>query len=311
MAKKTVNKRKSGAKAAKKSTKKSAKKSAVRATAKTQKKAVSQKPAKARPPRGPVWQWSALQTAAAIRSGAISSVEVVEAHIARMREVNPKLNAVVVDLSEDALKAAKAADNRTRKTEPGALHGVPITIKENVDYEGRPNPNGVATQMNIIAPSDAPVVRNFKKAGAIVIGLTNTPEFSFRGFTENPLHGLTLNPWDPEITCGGSSGGAGAAVAAGIGTIAHGNDIGGSLRWPAHCNGIATIKPTQGRIPSYSESAAAERPMLASLMSSQGPLARSAADVRLGLEVMSARAPRDPGWVPAPLIGPKPKGPIK
>ena len=115
-----------------------------------------------------------------------------------MRDVNPKLNAVVVDLSDDALKAAKAADNaRARQSELGPLHGVPITIKENVDYEGRPNPNGVTAQMNIIAPSDAPVVRNLKKAGAIVIGLTNTPEFSFRGFTDNPLHGLTLNPWDP------------------------------------------------------------------------------------------------------------------
>jgi amidase len=312
MAKKTVNNKSGAAKVAKKSKKKSAKKSAVRAAAKTQKKAVPQKPAKARPPKGPVWQWSALQTAAAIRSGAISSVEVVEAHIARMRDVNPKLNAVVVDLSEEALKAAKAADNaQARKKELGPLHGVPITIKENVDYEGRPNPNGVAAQMNIIAPSDAPVVRNLKKGGAIVLGLTNTPEFSFRGFTDNPLHGLTLNPWDPEITCGGSSGGAGSAVAAGIGTVAHGNDIGGSLRWPAHCNGIVTIKPTQGRVPAYNESAAAERPMLAHLMSAQGPLARSVGDVRAALEVMSQRDPRDPWWVPAPLVGPKLKGPIK
>ncbi|MBW8855714.1 MAG: amidase, partial [Bradyrhizobium sp.] len=215
MAKKTVIKRKNDL--AKAAPKKSTKKSAGRAAEKTQKKAVSQKLAKARPPKGPVWQWAALQTAAAIRSGAISSVEVVEAHIARMRDVNPKLNAVVVDLSEEALKAAKAADNaQARKKELGPLHGVPITIKENVDYAGRPNPNGVAAQMNIIAPSDAPVVRNLKKAGAIVLGLTNTPEFSFRGFTDNPLHGLTLNPWDPDITCGGSSGGAGAAVAAGI-----------------------------------------------------------------------------------------------
>src|SRR6476620_5145427 len=310
MAKKTVIKRKNDL--AKAAPKKSTKKSAGRAAAKTQKKAVSRKSAKARPPKGPVWQWSALQTAAAIRSGAISSVEVVEAHIARMRDVNPKLNAVVVDLSEDALKAAKAADKAlTRRTELGPLHGVPITIKENVDYEGRPNPNGVAAQMNIIAPSDAPVVRNLKKAGAIVLGLTNTPEFSFRGFTDNPLHGLTLNPWDSNITCGGSSGGAGAAVAAGIGTIAHGNDIGGSLRWPAHCNGVVTIKPTQGRVPAYNESAAAERPMLAHLMSAQGPLARSVGDVRAALEVMSQRDPRDPWWVPAPLVGPKPKRPIK
>jgi amidase len=312
MAKKTVVKRKSGAKKA--APKKSMKKSAGRmgAGAKAQKKAVSRKPARGRPPKGPVWQWSALETAAVIRSGTISSTEVVEAHIARMRDVNPKLNAVVVDLSEDALRAAKSADNaRAKQRELGPLHGVPITIKENVDYEGRPNPNGVAAQMNIIAPSDAPVVRNFKKAGAIVIGLTNTPEFSFRGFTENPLHGLTLNPWDPEITCGGSSGGAGAAVAAGIGTIAHGNDIGGSLRWPAHCNGVVTIKPTQGRIPAYNESAVAERPMLAHLMSAQGPLARSVGDVRMALEAMSQRDPRDPWWVPAPLAGPKPKGPIR
>ncbi|MGJ4930052.1 amidase family protein [Bradyrhizobium sp. HKCCYLS2038] len=304
-------------KPAAKPVKPAAKRVAVSARAKT--KAVKAKPqpkpptkaaaSKPRLPKGPAWQWSALETAAAIRSGAVSSVEVTQAHIARMHEVNPKLNAVVVDLSEEALRAARAADKARDKS--GLLHGVPVTIKENVDYEGRPNPNGVPAQMGIIAPSDAPVVRNLKKAGAIVLGLTNTPEFSFRGFTDNPLHGLTLNPWDPEITCGGSSGGAGAAVAAGIGTIAHGNDIGGSLRWPAHCNGIVTIKPTQGRIPAYNESAAAERPMLAHLMSSQGPLARSVADVRLALEVMSRRDPRDPWWVPAPLEGDKPKRPIK
>ena len=100
-------------------------------------------------------------------------------------------------------------------------------------------------------------------------------------------------------------------MAAGIGTIAHGNDIGGSLRWPAHCNGVVTIKPTQGRVPAYNQSAAAERPMLAHLMSAQGPLARSVGDVRMALEVMSQRDPRDPWWVAVPLVGPKPKGPIK
>lgn len=266
----------------------------------------------ARLPKGPVWQWSAVQTAEAIRSGVVSSVEITQAHIARMHAVNPRLNAIVVDLSEQALEAARAADRAKARTNAlGPLHGVPITIKENVDYAGRPNPNGVPAQMNIIAPSDAPVVRNLKQAGAIVLGLTNTPEFSFRGFTDNPLHGLTLNPWRDDITCGGSSGGAGASVAAGIGTIAHGNDIGGSLRWPAHCNGIVTIKPTQGRIPAYNESAADERPMLAQLMSAQGPLVRSVADARLALEAMSRRDPRDPWWVPAPLAGPKPKRPIK
>jgi len=255
VAKKTATKKKSSAKKAAKS---SSKKSAVRkgkvakAATKPVKQATPRKSSAPRRPKGPAWQWSAVETAAAIRSGAISAVETVEAHLERMRAVNPRLNAVVVDLSEEALAAAHAADKRRAKGgELGLLHGVPITIKENVDYEGRPNFNGVPANKDLIAPSDSPVVRNLKKAGAIVIGLTNTPEFSFRGFTDNPLHGLTLNPWDPNITCGGSSGGAGSAVAAGIGTIAHGNDIGGSLRWPAHCNGVATIKPTQGRIPAF------------------------------------------------------------
>ncbi|MBX3526027.1 MAG: amidase family protein [Rhodoblastus sp.] len=317
-------------KAVKKTAKKAAKaakkaapvKSVATATAKASaaksapaKKAAS-KPAKsvkkARMPNAPIWQWTAVQTAAAIRNGAISAEEAVKAHVERMHAVNPKLNAVVVDLSAEAIKAARAADRaRAKGADLPPLHGVPITIKENVDYEGRPNPNGVPALMSLVAPSDSPVVRNLKKAGAIVIGLTNTPEFSFRAFTDNPLHGLTLNPWDEAITCGGSSGGAGAAVAAGIGTIGHGNDIGGSLRWPAHCNGVVTIKPTQGRIPAYNESATSERPMLAHLMSAQGPLTRSVADARLALAAMSQRDPRDPWWVPAPLEGPKPKGPIK
>src|SRR5581483_1913957 len=155
------------------------------------------------------------------------------------------------------------------------------------------------------------VAANFRKAGAIVIGLTNTPEFSLRAFTDNPLHGQTYNPWDPAITCGGSSGGAAASIAAGIGCIAHGNDIGGSLRWPAACCGVATIKPTLGRVPAFNESATAERPPMAQLMSVQGPIARQVADVRLGLRALAQRDPRDPWWVPAPLEGPPPARPVK
>ena len=132
-----------------------------------------------------------------------------------------------------------------------------------------------------------------------------------RGFTDNPLHGLTKNPWDSAITCGGSSGGAGASIAMGIAAIAHGNDIGGSLRWPAYCNGIATIKPTQGRIPAFNPSAPTERPLMTQFMSAQGPLAREVRDVRLGLESMSQRDVRDPWWVPAPLDGPPLAKPIK
>jgi amidase len=261
---------------------------------------------------GPIWQWSAVDTAAAIRERRATAEEVVVAHVERMRAVNPDLNAVVVDLSAQAIDAARAADRaQAQGAAPGRLHGVPVTVKINIDLEGQANSNGVLAFKDNIAPGDSPVVANLKKAGAIIIGMTNTPEFSMRGFTDNKLHGLTRNPWDSAITCGGSSGGAGASIAAGIGAIGHGNDIGGSLRWPAYCNGIATIKPTQGRIPAFNPSAPAERPLMAQFMSAQGPLAREVRDVRLGLDVMSQRDVRDPWWVPAPLEGPTLQTPIK
>ena len=260
----------------------------------------------------PIWQWSAVETARAIRAGKVSSTEVAEAHVERLRTANPVINAVVVDLTEAALEAARAADRRQADGEQlGALHGVPITLKINIDLQGQANSNGVAAFADNIAPGDSPVAANFKAAGAIVLGLTNTPEFSLRGFTDNPLHGLTLNPWDRAITSGGSSGGAAASVACGIAAIAHGNDIGGSLRCPAAFNGVATIKSTQGRVPAFNPSAAVERPLMAQLMSTQGPLAREVADVRVALEAMSRRDPRDTWQVPAPLDGPAPPSPIK
>ncbi len=260
----------------------------------------------------PIWQWSAVETAAAIKARRVSSEEVAGAHIARLHAANPALNAVVVDLTDQALESARAADSRQASGEAlGPLHGVPVTIKINIDVEGQANSNGVVAFADNIAPGDSPVTANLKAAGAVILGMTNTPEFSMRWFTDNRLHGLTLNPWDKAITCGGSSGGAGASVAAGIGAIAHGNDIGGSLRWPAYCNGVATIKSTQGRIAAFNPSAPVERPLMAQFMSTQGPLAREVADVRLGLEVMASRDLRDPWWVPAPLVGPPPARPIK
>ncbi|MFL5294909.1 MAG: amidase [Phenylobacterium sp.] len=259
-----------------------------------------------------IWRWSAVETARAIAAGETSAHEVVAAHLARKAEANPAINAVVVDLSAQALQAADAADRARAKGAPlGPLHGVPVTVKINVDVEGQANSNGVPGLANLIATTDSPVAANFRKAGAIVIGLTNTPEFSLRAFTDNPLHGQTLNPWDPAITCGGSSGGAAASLASGIGAIAHGNDIGGSLRWPAACCGVSTIKPTLGRVPAYNASAAVERPPMAQLMSVQGPLAREVADVRLGLAALARRDARDPWWVHAPLEGPPPPRPIR
>lgn len=259
-----------------------------------------------------IWRWSARETARAVAAREVSAEQVTAAHLARKAQANPAVNAVVVDLADQALEAARAADKaQASGAELGPLHGVPVTVKINVDVEGQANSNGVPGLADLIAPSDSPVAANFRKAGAIIIGLTNTPEFSLRAFTGNPLHGQTLNPWDPAVTCGGSSGGAGASVASGIGAIAHGNDIGGSLRWPASCNGVATIKPTLGRVPAFNASAAVERPPMAQLMSVQGPLAREVADVRLGLQALAQRDPRDPWWVPAPLEGPPPPRPIR
>ena len=261
----------------------------------------------------PVWKMSAVETAEATRTGRLSCEEVVESHCERFGSVNPGLNAVTVDLRECALETARARDAAFRAGEvPGALHGVPVTIKENVDQTGESTPNGVAGLAGVIAPDDSPVVRNLQRAGAVVIGRTNTPEYSFRAFTDNPLRGLTRNPWAPEdVTCGGSSGGAAASVVAGVGAIAHGNDIGGSLRIPAYCCGCPTVRPTLGRVPAYNPSQAEERSLLMQMMSVQGPIAREVCDVRLGLAAMAEADSRDPLWVPAPLEGPALPGPIR
>lgn len=259
-----------------------------------------------------IWQWSAVETARRVAAHEVSAAEVLDAHLARKAAANPALNAVVVDLSAEARAEARAADQAQAAGAPlGPLHGVPVTVKINIDLEGQANSNGVAGLADLIAPGDSPVVANLRAAGAVILGMTNTPEFSLRAFTSNPMYGQTYNPWDRAITCGGSSGGAGASVAAGIGAVAHGNDIGGSLRWPASCNGVVTIKPTLGRVPAYNPSAAVERPPMAQLMSVQGPLTREVADARLALEVMSRRDPRDPWQVPAPLTGPAPPRPIR
>ncbi len=252
-----------------------------------------------------IWQWGAAETAAAIRRGDITCLQAVEAAVERLRSVNQSVNAVTLDLSERALEQAREADRVVAAgLALGPLHGVPVTIKENVDQKGLPNPNGVPAFAELIATEDSPVAANLLKAGAIPIGRTNTPEFSLRWFTDNPLRGLTHNPWKRGVTPGGSSGGAAAAVAFGIGDIGHGNDLGGSLRYPAYVCGLATIRPTLGRVPAFNPSAPAERPLGLQLMSVQGPIAREVGDVRLALEAMAARDPRDPWWMPAPLEGP-------
>ena len=252
-----------------------------------------------------LWKRSATALAELIASREVSSVEVIESVLERVDATNPKLNAITYSLADDARAAAFEADQAVANGEPlGPLHGVPVTIKENVDQAGHSTPNGLPILANLTASEDSPLVTNLKSAGAIVIGRTNTPEFSMRGTTDNPLRGRTYNPWDDETSPGGSSGGAGAACAAGMGPIHHGNDIGGSLRFPSFANGVTTIKPSSFRVPTYNSTWAANRPLLSTIMSCQGIIARHARDVRVTTQAMIAPHPLDPHHVPLPWDGP-------
>jgi amidase len=177
---------------------------------------------------------------------------------------------------------------------------VPITIKVNVDQKGHATTNGLRLQEGLIAADDSPVVSNIRKAGGVIVGRTNTPAFSLRWFTRNDLHGQTLNPRNRDITPGGSSGGAAAAVAAGLCAIGHGTDIAGSIRYPAYACGLHGLRPTPGRIPAFNSSAP-DRFIGAQLMAVSGPIARSIADLEIAFTAMTASDPRDPWYVPAAL----------
>lgn len=250
---------------------------------------------------GPIWQMTASEIAAAVRSKQVSATEVASAHLTRLDAVNPKINAVVQDCREDALQAARKVDEAiARGEDAGSLCGVPVTIKVNVDQEGYATTNGLRLLENQVAQDDSPVVSNIRKAGGVIIGRTNTPAFSLRWFTKNSLHGQTLNPRNKDVTPGGSSGGAAAAVAAGICALGHGTDIAGSIRFPAYACGLHGLRPSLGRVPAYNSSAA-ERYIGAQLMAVSGPIARSISDIAISLTAMAAPDPRDPWYVPAPL----------
>lgn len=259
---------------------------------------------------GEWWRRTAVEIAAAVAAGEVSAEEVMADHLARADEVGAATNALAVRLDDEAMAAARAADAaRAAGRRLGPLHGVPVTIKENVDQKGCATTNGVAAFADVVAAEDSPPVANLRKAGAIPFARTNTPEFSLRYITDNPLRGLTLNPWKKEITPGGSSGGAAAACATGLGAIAHGNDLGGSIRYPAWCCGLVGVRPTLGRVPAFNPTQAEERPPTVQLMSVQGPLTRTVADARLALAAMAGRDVRDPWWVPAPLQAAAPHDP--
>lgn len=258
-----------------------------------------------------LWRWGAVDIAQGVRTRLISARDAAESCFARLHAVNPDINAVVDVLEDEALAAADAADQAVQQGEAlGPLHGVPVTVKINTDYAGRATTNGVVAFRDFIAEEDSATVAHLRKAGAVIVGRTNVPAFSTRFFTDNALHGRTLNPWDAARTPGGSSGGAAAAVAAGIGAIGHGNDRAGSVRYPAYACGVSGLRPTVGRFPNFNPSARQERGLFSQITSVQGPLARSVADLRLAVEAMSVVDIRDPWSVAVPHAQPEPQRPL-
>src|SRR6201994_2948835 len=251
-----------------------------------------------------LWRLSAADLATLVKSKKISATDAATDALARLDAVNPKINAVVDYRPDDVLKQAADVDAKiARGEDAGILAGVPVTVKVNIDQQGFATTNGLKLQREAIAPANSPVIDNLRKAGAVILGRTNCPAFSYRWFTTNLIHGDTKNPRDPSITPGGSSGGAGAAVTAGIGAIAHGTDIAGSIRYPAYACGVHGLRPTLGRVPAFNP-ALPERPIGPQIMAVSGPLARTVNDLRISLAAMSARDARDPWYVPAPLEGP-------
>ena len=251
-----------------------------------------------------LWELPATQLAGLIRSREVSAREAVNAALDRLDDVNGTINAVVDYRPAEALTAADVIDARLRDGEEvGALAGVPVTVKVNVDQAGYPTTEGVTLQRDLVARTNNPVVDNLLQAGAVIIGRTNVPAFCLRWFTSNRLYGETRNPRDFRLTPGGSSGGAAAAVTAGIGAIAHGTDIAGSIRYPAYACGVHGLRPTLGRVPTFNASLPGST-IGGQIGKVSGPLARSIADLRLALAAMAARDFRDPWWVPAPLVGP-------
>lgn len=251
-----------------------------------------------------LWRLSAADLAARIKSRQVSAREAAVSALGRLDAVNPQINAVIDHRPDDVLRQADAIDAAlARGEDPGPLAGVPVTIKVNVDQTGFATTNGLTLQKDVIARGNNPVVENLVKAGAVLLGRTNTPAVSYRWFTSNLIHGDTKNPRDAGLTPGGSSGGAGAATAAGIGHIGHGTDIAGSVRYPAYACGIHGLRPTVGRIPAFNASLP-ERPIGPQISAVSGPLARTVGDIRLALAAMAARDVRDPWWMPVPLEGP-------
>jgi amidase len=246
---------------------------------------------------------SAVSMAKQIRQKKLSPVELVEAHLTRIEELNPKLNAFVQLDAEGARRQARAAEEAvTRSDKLGPLHGVPISIKSSIEVTGIKCEAGSKLRAGFVAAKDAPLVSRLRNAGAIILGTTNTPELLMAWETDNVLYGRTNNPWDLSRTPGGSSGGEAAAIASGCSTGGVGSDGGGSIRVPAHFSGICGLKPTPGRIPSTGHFPTSVGPF--ALIGVVGPMARTVSDLKVLFEVLQGPDDGDTSAAPVPVRWP-------
>ncbi|MFY9562019.1 MAG: amidase [Terriglobales bacterium] len=240
---------------------------------------------------------SASRIASGIRSKAISPVEVARVHLERIERLNPKLNAFVDWQPEVVLQLARNAERAVMRGDAlGPLHGVPVSIKASIDVAGHRCEAGTRLRAGYIAAQDAPLVSRLRAAGALILGVTNTPEMLMAWETDNLLYGRTNNPWDLTRTAGGSSGGEAAAIAAGLSAGGVGSDGGGSIREPTHFTGICGLKPTPGRIPSTGHFPKSGGPF--ALLGVVGPMARTIEDVRILFQVMTGADDGDPCSAP-------------
>ena len=254
-----------------------------------------------------LWSLHAHQISKLLKNKEVSAKEICNSLINHIEEINPKINAIVVKTYEDAKKQAKVLDKKIKDHEKiGLLAGVPTTIKVNTDQIGYPSTNGLQIQKDLIATQDSPVVKNLRNSDALMFGKTNTPAFSIHWFTRNSLHGHTLNPHNKNITPGGSSGGAAAATATGMGAIGHGTDIAGSIRYPAYACGIHGLRPSIGRVPMINYTTP-DRHIGGQIMAVSGPLARCVKDLEIALKAMSVENYDDPWWAPIPFSLPMPE----
>ncbi|MGW5673582.1 amidase [Streptomyces sp. NPDC003860] len=261
-----------------------------------------------------LWKLSAGAQAEAVRRGEVSAVDLVDSHLGRIAEVNPRTNAVTQLLAERAREAAAAIDRRRAAGEElGPLAGVPFTVKESTPVKGVATTFGVPRFRDLVAAADAPPVARLRAAGAVPIGHSNMPTLVLAGVhSRSELFGDTVNPWDDRRTPGGSSGGDGVAVATGMAALGLGSDAGGSVRLPAQFCGVAALKPSTGRFPADQRVLSSDDTGPASqMLVTDGPLARRVGDLKLAYDVLAGTDPRDPRAVPVPRYGEPLPAPVR